>query len=186
MIKEYKIKGMICSRCIKVLTMDMLSNGVHVKQMDLGRVVLEFDPRKTDENMIEKILLDSEFEIIRDKSEVIAEETKKWIIDYIWNTDGSMILSRFLENKMILNYPALSKIFSKVFGRTIERFTVLLKVERTKEYIENEDLNFSEIAYLMGYQNPSALSRQFKQETGLTMSNYKSLGVTSRIPIDRI
>jgi len=186
MIKEFKIKGMICSRCIKVLTTDLIANGVQVIEINLGRVVLQYDPRTTDQHLIEKILSNNEFEIIHDKFEVLAEETKKWIIDYIWNTDGTIKLSKFLEKKMTLNYSSLSKNFSMYFGRTIERYTILLKVERSKELIENGEFNFSEIAYSLGYQNPSALSRQFKRETGLSMTKYKTLGIIGRIPVDRI
>ncbi|MAR66785.1 MAG: hypothetical protein CL833_05985, partial [Crocinitomicaceae bacterium] len=95
-------------------------------------------------------------------------------------------LSDYLINKLNTNYDSLSRTFSKTFGKTIERYSILLKMERTKELIENGELSFSEIAYAMGYQNPSALSRQFKTETGMTMKEYKKLGVSRRIPIDKI
>jgi AraC-like DNA-binding protein len=52
--------------------------------------------------------------------------------------------------------------------------------------IENGELSFSETAYAMGYQNLSALSRQFKRETGMTLKEYKNLDKGMRIPIDKI
>ncbi|MEO6904064.1 MAG: AraC family transcriptional regulator [Bacteroidia bacterium] len=84
------------------------------------------------------------------------------------------------------NYNLLSKNFSKAFGKTIERYCLLLKVERVKEFIENNNLDFSEIAFELGYQNLSALSSQFKKETGMTLKDYQKLGITKRIPIDKI
>ena len=80
----------------------------------------------------------------------------------------------------------MSRIFSKTFGKSIERYSILLKIERAKELIENDKLSFSEISYELGYQNPSGLSRLFKKESGMTLKEYKSLGESRRVPIDRI
>ena len=79
----------------------------------------------------------------------------------------------------------ISDNFSNIFGQTIERYAVLLKIERTKELIEMGKLNFTQIAYLLGYSNLSGLSRQFKQETGDTMKKYKEKREV-RTPLDKI
>jgi AraC-like DNA-binding protein len=42
------------------------------------------------------------------------------------------------------------------------------------------------MAFELGYQNLSALSRQFKRETGITLKEYKKLGISNRIPIDKL
>ena len=186
MTKEYKIKGMICSRCLKVLKTDLKANGVRVKEIELGRIVVEYDSTKVDSLIITKVLEENEFEVIHEKGEIRAEQTKKWIITYIWKTDLSINLSEFISKKMNLNYVSLSKNFSKQYGRTIERYALLLKIERTKEFIGNGKINFSEMTIALGYQNSSALSKQFKRETGLSMKEYKSLGIQDRIPLDRI
>jgi len=47
-------------------------------------------------------------------------------------------------------------------------------------------MNFSEIAYHLQYSSVSHLSRQFKQVTGMTLSDYKNLEDNPRKRIDRI
>src|SRR5690554_487012 len=95
-------------------------------------------------------------------------------------------LSEYITNRIDFNYYSLSKLFSKTFNKTIRQYSILLKVERAKELIENDELNFSDIAYKLGYQNPSALSRQFKNVTGMNLSEYKDQKISKRIPLDRI
>ena len=136
--------------------------------------------------MINGIITENEFEIIDDCESILAEQTKRWIINYIWNTDLTETLSTFLTQKMDKNYDLISKNYTKIFGKTIERYSLLLKIERVKEYIENDELTFSEIAYTLGYQNLSGLSRQFRKETKMTLRDYKNSESTTRIPLDKI
>ncbi len=184
--EEFKIKGMICSRCLKVLYTELKATGAKVVEIQLGKIVIRYNPDKIEKSLIIQIVLDNEFEIISDKESMLAELTKRWIINYHWNSDQQEKLSDYLVKQMNRNYDLLTRIFSKTFGKTIERYSILLKMERTKELLENGELNFSEIAYAMGYQNLSALSRQFKREIGMTMKEFKKLGVNMRIPIDKI
>ncbi|MEZ4773795.1 MAG: helix-turn-helix domain-containing protein [Bacteroidia bacterium] len=184
--EEFKIKGMICSRCLKVLNTELKGTGAEVVDIHLGKIVIRYNPDKIKKSLIKQTIEENEFEIIWDKESVLAEQIKRWVINYIWNTDQQENLSDYLAKKLNSNYDYLSKMFSKTFGKTIERYSILLKMERTKEFIENGDLSFSEIAYALGYQNLSALSRLFKRETGMTLKEYKNLGVSRRIPIDKI
>jgi len=184
--EEFKIKGMICSRCLKVLNTELKGTGAEVVDIHLGKIVVRYDPEKIKKSLIKQTIEENDFKIIWDKESILAEQIKRWVINYIWNTDHQENLSDYLAKKLNSNYDYLSKMFSKTFGKTIERYSILLKMERTKEFIENGDLSFSEITYALGYQNPSALSRLFKRETGMTLKEYKNLGVSRRIPIDKI
>ena len=184
--EEFKIKGMICSRCLKVLNNELRATGAEVVEIQLGKVVISYNPNKIIRSLVDKIIQENEFEILWDKESILAEQTKRWVINYIWNTNHDETLSDYLVEKVNKNYDLLSKNFSKIYGKTIERYSILLKVERVKELIENGELSFSEIAYAMGYQNLSALSRQFKRETGMMLKNYKKLDKGKRIPIDKI
>lgn len=184
--EEFKIKGMICSRCLKVLNNELKATGAEVTEIELGRVVVYYDQEKIKRSVLSAIIQENEFEIITDKETVLAEQTKRWVINYVWSTDLRGNLSGYLSEKINTNYQRLSKNFSKMFGKTIERYATQLKVERAKELLEHDELSGSEIAFLLGYQNVSALSRQFKRETGLTLTEYRETGSQGRIPIDKI
>ena len=69
---------------------------------------------------------------------------------------------------------------------TIEHYMIKLKIEKAKELIEYDELNFTEIAYELGYKNLNHLSRQFKKIACLTMRNYKSSKTQLRDPQDKI
>ncbi len=183
---EFNIKGMVCSRCMKVLQDEMESKGVKVLNIRLGRVLVEYDPGCYSKDHIDHIVIENGFEIIRDKPTLLGERTRRLVSDYVYHSEPRVNLSDYLCHKLKKNYDQISKNFSEVFGRTLERYYLILKIERAKELIEDGELNFSEIAYHIGYQHPSALSRQFKKETGMTLSVYQQLEKRERIPLDRI
>ena len=68
-----------------------------------------------------------------------------------------------------------SPIFFQVQGTTIEKFFIAHKIERVKELLVYNELNLTEIAYLMHYSSVAHLSSQFKKVTGLTPSHFKQL-----------
>ena len=84
------------------------------------------------------------------------------------------------------SYSVLSKIFSKTEGVTIEKYEILLKIEKIKEMIQLGQLNFSEIAYSLNYKSSSHLARQFKTVSGMSMSDYKNLQKWNRQEHDQI
>ena len=84
------------------------------------------------------------------------------------------------------SYSTLSKLFSKTEGITIEKYEINLKVEKVKELIQLGQLNFSEIAYSLDYNNSSHLARQFKKITGMSMTEFKNLQNWDRKSIDQI
>ena len=184
--KEFRIKGMICSRCLKVLSVELKAIGAMVTDIELGRVVVQYDPAKIDRSVISRIICENEFEIFVDKETLLAEQTKRWIINYVWSTDLEENLSDYLVEKLGVSYQKLSKNFSGIVGKTLERYAIAIKTERTKEYLQLDRMTASEIAYMLGYQNVSALSRQFKKETGTTLTEYRASGTSDRIPLNMI
>ena len=44
--EEFHIKGMICTRCLKVLSIELRATGAEVVDMQLGKVIIRYEPRK--------------------------------------------------------------------------------------------------------------------------------------------
>lgn len=44
--QEFKIKGRICSRCLKVLNNEFSATGAKVVDIQLGKVVINYSPKK--------------------------------------------------------------------------------------------------------------------------------------------
>ncbi len=186
--RELVVKNMICSRCLKVVREDLESLGVEVLDLKLGKLKLRYQEGKVTLEQINTLLKKDDFEIVKDKNELISESVKLLLIALVNNLpimlDGK--LSDYLANKLHMDYWSLSKVFSKTEGVTIERYFILLKIEKAKELIQYGELNFSEIAYELGYRNLYHLSGQFKQITGMSMRQYKQLDPVVRCPLNKI
>ncbi len=79
-----------------------------------------------------------------------------------------------------------SRIFSSNQNITLEKFIILNKIERIKELIDQEEFTLSEIAYMMDYSSVQYLSNQFKQLTGMTVSEYRESDRSSKKAIDNL
>jgi AraC-like DNA-binding protein len=68
------------------------------------------------------------------------------------------------------------------FGEILDR----LRLDLAKRYLQDHDLNISEVAWLLGYQETSAFYHAFKRWTGKTPTQVRAAGVrtsSSRLPV---
>ena len=117
------------------------------------------------------------------------EQIKTSVIQFIFygNNANSLIRnSDFLSEKLGHHYTHLSKVFSEKTGKTLEKYIILIKIERIKELISYDEMTLSEVAYQMGYSSVQYLSNQFKQITGYSVSEYKNLIHKDRKPLSSI
>ena len=61
-----------------------------------------------------------------------------------------------------------------------------MKVEKAKELLQMNNMTFSEIAYSLDYSSGSHLAKQFKSNTGMSMTEYKKLQNWNRKTLDKI
>jgi AraC-like DNA-binding protein len=108
---------------------------------------------------------------------VLIQKIKNVIIELIHYSEEPLAInfSDHLSQKLNHNYTYLANLFSEVQGTTIEKFIIAHKIERVKELLVYNELNLTEIAYLMHYSSVGHLSAQFKKVTGLTPSHFKQL-----------
>jgi len=162
--------------------------GIEIIFIELGKVVIRDSQQKINMGDIQQLLQQNGFELLTDEESKIIEKVK---IIMILMTDDLPILmklnlSQILSNKIGKEYTYLSKLFSKIEGITIEKYFIQLKIEKAKELIQDKQLNFTEIAYELGYSSVNYLSNQFKQSIGLNMSDYKKLAHGNRKSLDKI
>lgn len=114
---------------------------------------------------------------------------KNVIIGLVHHSDLSELNTNFSEqisSKLNRDYAHLSRLFSNMQDKTIERFIIEQKVEKIKELLEYGELNLNEIAYQMGYSSSAHLSTQFKSVTGLTPTGFKARGKKRQKSIDKV
>lgn len=67
----------------------------------------------------------------------------------------------------------LARLFKQVTGQTIFEYVRHMRLEQAKTYLAGSDRNISEIAHLTGFGSLPVFSRNFKQEVGLSPSEYR-------------
>ncbi len=175
---------MVCDRCKSTVLRELNVLGYNIKSVELGQITLN-ENTAIQHSKLEEILKKHGFEIIKEETEVLIEEIKISLIKKIENQDNTN-LSSFLAKTFSKSSSALSKLFSKTEGMTIEKYEINLKIEKVKELIQLGQLNFSEIAYSLDYNNSGHLARQFKNGTGMPMTEFKKLQKWNRKSIDQI
>lgn len=150
--------------------------------VELGTVELLADLTTEKREQLEKELLKSGLVLMEDKKAVLIEKIKHIIIEMVhYSEELSQInFSNFLSEKLGYDYTYLANIFSEVKGVTIEHYLIANKIERVKELLLYNELNLTEISYLMNYSSVAHLSAQFKNVTGLTPTYFKQLKAKRR------
>jgi len=172
-MKKHTIKNMVCPRCILAVKKIFLDKGIQVINVTLGEVLISEQLTIETLNKIEQELLLQGFELLDDRQAQIINQIKSIIINEIHHKDelSNLNLSSILSGNLRYDYSHLSRLFSSIEGRTIEKYVIQQKVEKIKEYITYDELTLSEIAFKMGYSSTAHLSSQFKKITGIPPSS---------------
>jgi YesN/AraC family two-component response regulator len=168
---------MVCIRCKMVVKAELEKLGLHYTTVELGEVDIMEKLSEEQHDLFKEGLLKSGLELLDDKKSVLIQKIKNVIIELIHYSEEPLAInfSDFLSKKLNHNYTYLANLFSEVQGTTIEKFIIAHKIERVKELLVYNELNLTEIAYLMHYSSVAHLSTQFKKVTGLTPSHFKGL-----------
>jgi len=183
------IKNMVCPRCIESVQQVLTDLGFEVLGIKLGEVKINKAPSSEQLENIASKLQQKGFELLRDRKSVIVEQVKSEIIKLVHHSENEILnvnLSSHLSQLIGADYSSISNLFSSMEGLTIEKFTILQKIEKAKELLSYGELTASEIAFKMGYSSAAHLSAQFKKETGMTPGQYKKLKEKKRNPLDKI
>lgn len=173
--KSLSLKNMICNCCLRIIRIDLEAIGVEVLEIKLGQVTIQYDSSKIPFEHIVAAIKKSGFEIVEDREEILVEQLKSSIIELVHHSTYNAMVrnSDYLVEKFGLSYPHLSSLFSKHEKTTIEKYIIYQKIEKVKNLVDYGDLTLSEIAYMMGYSSVQYLSTQFKNITGVSVSEFK-------------
>ncbi|HEY0297943.1 MAG TPA: AraC family transcriptional regulator [Arachidicoccus sp.] len=170
------VKNMVCSRCKMVVKSEFEKLGIQPLSVELGEISLKEKLSEDQFAQLSNKLSSFGFEIINTRKARIIEKIKNLIIGLVHHSKDilNINLSDYLCGELHLEYHYLSTLFSTVEGITIEQYFIAQKIERVKELLMYDELSLTEIAYQLGYSSTSHLSNQFKKQTGLTPSFFKT------------
>lgn len=184
---HFHIKNMVCSHCAEVLREKLETEGFKIKSITLGELQLDEPVDEQQHHRLVSIIRNNGFDVINDEGSRIVERIKHLIIKQVRSgqpLNGN--LSEYLTSHIHKDYQHLSRLFSGVEGKSIERYFILQKIERAKELIVYDEKTLSQIALELDYSSQQHFSRQFKKETGLSPSHFKDVKKNKRISIDKI
>jgi len=168
---------MVCIRCKMVVKAELEKLGLHYIVVELGEAEIMESISEEQHDQFKEALLKSGLELLDTKKSVLIQKIKNVIIELIHYSEEPLAInfSDHLSQKLNHNYTYLANLFSEVQGTTIEQFIIAHKIERVKELLVYNELNLTEIAYLMHYSSVAHLSAQFKKVSGLTPSHFRQL-----------
>ena len=151
---------MVCIRCKMVVKEELKKLGLQYTTVELGEVEIMEDISAEQHDQFQVALLKSGLELMDDKKSILIQKIKNVIIELIHYSDEPLAVnfSDYLSQKLDHNYTYLANLFSEVQGTTIEKFIIAHKIERVKELLVYNELNLTEIAYLMHYSSVAHLS----------------------------
>lgn len=181
---------MLTRSCVHLIQLRFQEvDSVEMERVRLGFVSFSYDDSKTTLPSIEAIFRDLGFQPIKDPQQELVEKVKiaaVELIHYAYNANSLIRNSEYISERVEEPYEKVSKIFRAVTGTTLEKYLILLKIEKAKELIIQDEHTLSEISYLLGYSSVQYLSNQFKKTTGFTVSQFRDLPVKERKPLENI
>ena len=176
--KEFWIKNMVCNRCIKVISQELLELGVTILSLELGRLLIGVTNKTDDEiiSCVTNVIYANDFEIVQSEEEMLVERIKTVLIEQLQELPLNIKVktSELIASTVYRDYKTLSKLFSANEKTTIEKYFIKLKIEKVKELVQLKQHSFSDIGYLLDYSSVNHLSRQFKEVAGISMTDYKN------------
>ena len=182
------IKNMVCDRCIQVVEEELGKLHIPVFDIKLGEVITDGPLSKEQTNQIRAALENRGFVLLEDKAGQLIEKIKTMVITTVRRSPqkAKTNFSRQLQQEIGKDYNYLSTLFSSVENVTIERYTILQKIEYAKELLIYNELTLGEIAFQLGYSSVQHLSGQFRKTTGMSPSQFKKLREKTRKPLDKL
>ena len=183
------LKNMNTSCCVRLIRKVLSDAGLEAGYIRMGEVSVSWNAEKYSSEDLKALFTDNGFPVITNKEEQLVEKIKSAVIELIHYSDNKSSIIRnsdYLVDKTGYSYQHLSAVFSQHTSMTLEKFIIHHKIEKVKELIESDEMTLSEIAWQMGYSSVQYLSAQFKKIAGVTVSEYKNLGMHSRRPLDDI
>ena len=96
-------------------------------------------------------------------------------IEYVEkNIDRSELSVEELSQELGMSRVHLYKKLTALTGRAPLEFIRVIRLKRAAQLLRESQLNISEIAYSVGFNNPKYFSRYFKEEFNVLPSDYKN------------
>lgn len=180
------VKNMLTKSCLIVVRNILHKLQLEYTSLCLGEIDFGKEIPKEQLVLLTLHLQDAGLDVVEGRNILTTEKIKLLLVELIWfNTDeGNPPVTRYLQEKLGQSYFRLNQTFFRDQGMTINQYSIILKIEKVKEYLISSEHTLTEIAHRMNYSSVSHLSYQFKKLVGYTPSVFRKLKENNRTYID--
>ncbi len=173
--QRFKLGNMNCECCIRLIQLELERAGMQLVKAELGDIVVGYNGHEYNRRDVESFIQSIGFVVVEDKETELVEEIKRTVIELVHHSTYNAMVrnSDFLVGRFNKSYQHLSSVFSKHEHITLEKFIIRQRIAKAMELIQIEDVTLSEIAFMMGYSSVQYLSSQFREITGISVSEFK-------------
>lgn len=97
------------------------------------------------------------------------------VTSYIQNNYNTGLTLEEVASYVKMNPTYLSRFIKKQLGTNFSDYVNTIRVEFSKEYLDNDDYSIIDIALMMGFTDQSYYSKVFKKYAGMTPGKYRKM-----------
>lgn len=115
-------------------------------------------------------------QILEDEKRGLVQRIKNILLEQVYSdTNNLQTLSSYLTDRLGFSYGYISGVFVADTFSSIEKYLIMLKTERAKRMIIEDELTLKDISDRLGYSSVGHFSKQFKKTTGITISAFRKI-----------
>ena len=80
-----------------------------------------------------------------------------------------------IAERLNVSYTKFRRLFKEYTGMSPAQYFINLKIHRAKEMLRGSNASVKEISIILHFENPNHFTALFKNKTGLTPSEYRTM-----------
>ncbi|WP_290841126.1 AraC family transcriptional regulator [Flavobacterium sp.] len=159
-----------------ILKENLQNLGFSFRVLESGEIEIPDEISEEELSRLADVLRKYSIYILDDEKSQLVQRIRNILIELVNdNKPQLMTFSYHLSERMGLSYGYLSSLFASQTHYSIEKYIILLRIERAKAMIIEGRLTLKQIGATLNYSSVQHFSRQFKKTTGLTISSFKRI-----------
>lgn len=181
------IDHMVSYRCTTAVRQIATDLGWQVTKLEAGQLTA-IPPEEPSPLLGLAQHLDSAGFSLRECPGNVVTRIKRLIIAFVYDdlADSAATLSSIITENIGRSYPHLSRLFTRLEGRTIADFYRVHRMERARRLLVDTDEQVTHIAYRLHYGTGGRFTAAFREETGMSPTQFRTLGVHQPRPLHEL
>ena len=155
---------------------ELLTLGLTPQKVELGAVTVISHSGNIDTTIVDQKLRPLGFELLEDRKLSLVNKVKE-LVTYVYSGDFDFPyrfrFSDIIEKRLSKDYSIVSTLFAMVERKTLEKYIIEFRIEKTKEMLAYSEATLTDISYKLNYSSVAHLSKQFRQITGMTPTEFR-------------